>query len=82
MVVQRGFRRPPSLHSGRLRDAPDSHYLDVIANGFGVMPSYRLQVPPRDRWAIIYYIRALQRSQNATLDDVPLTERGKLEGAL
>ena len=49
-----------------------------MTNGFGAMPDYRAQVPVRDRWAIVAYIRALQASGNATLDDVPPEERNRL----
>jgi mono/diheme cytochrome c family protein len=78
MVVQRGYRQPPSFHSDRMRQAPAGHYFDVISNGFGAMPDYRVQLVPRDRWAIVAYIRALQLSQQATQGDVPEAERGKL----
>jgi mono/diheme cytochrome c family protein len=78
MIVQRGFRQPPTYHSDRLREAPDGHYFDVITNGFGAMASYANRVEPIDRWAIIAYIRALQLSQNARIEDVPENERGKL----
>ena len=66
MVVQRGYRRPPSFHIDRLRQAPPGHFFDVITNGFGAMPDYAAQIPVRDRWAIVAYIRALQLSQHAT----------------
>jgi mono/diheme cytochrome c family protein len=79
MIVQRGYRRPPSFHDERLRSMPDGHFYDVIARGFGVMPSYRAQVRTHDRWAIVAYIRALQLSQNARLDDVPSSERAALQ---
>ena len=79
MVVQRGFSTPPSYHSDRLRQAPVGHFFDVITNGFGAMPSYASQVPVDDRWAIVAYIRALQLSQNATLDDVPAEARPQLD---
>lgn len=71
MIPQRGFRRPPSFHIDRLRAAPVGHFFDVMTNGFGAMPDYAAQIPPRDRWNIIAYIRALQLSQRATLADVP-----------
>ncbi|MBI1182251.1 MAG: c-type cytochrome [Alphaproteobacteria bacterium] len=71
MVVRRGFPSPPSYHSARLRAAPAQHFFDVITNGYGVMYSYASRVPPRDRWAIVAYIRALQLSQHASLADVP-----------
>ena len=71
MVVQRGYRKPPSFHEERLRLAEPGYFVDVITNGFGVMPDYRVLVAPRDRWAIAAYIRALQLSQRATATDVP-----------
>jgi mono/diheme cytochrome c family protein len=71
MVVQRGYRRPPSYHIDRLRKAPIGYFFDVMTNGFGAMPDYSAQIPPRDRWCIAAYIRALQLSQGATMADVP-----------
>jgi mono/diheme cytochrome c family protein len=71
MIVQRGYRHPPSFHIDRLRKVPLGYFFDVMKNGFGAMPDYAAQVPPRDRWCIAAYIRALQLSQNATLTDVP-----------
>jgi mono/diheme cytochrome c family protein len=79
MIVQRGFRRPPSLHDARLRQAADGYLFDVITNGFGVMPPYAAQVPVDDRWAIVAYVRALQLSQHAQLADVPADARPQLE---
>jgi len=78
MVVRRGYRQPPSFHIDRLRQAPVGHFFDVMTNGFGAMPDYRAQVPARDRWAIIAYIRALQLSEHTTLDAVPPEERNAL----
>jgi mono/diheme cytochrome c family protein len=71
MVVQRGFRAPPSYHTARLRNAPLGYFFDVMTNGFGAMPEYASQIPVRDRWDIVAYIRALQLSQQATTSDVP-----------
>lgn len=79
MVVQRGFKQPPSYHIDRLRNAPDGHFFDIMTNGFGTMYSYSSRVAPADRWAIVAYIRVLQLSQNARLADVPPAERRKLE---
>jgi mono/diheme cytochrome c family protein len=78
MIVQRGFKRPPSFHQQRLRNAPLGHFYDVISNGFGGMPDYAAQIKPADRWAIAAYIRALQLSQNATEADVAQEDREKL----
>lgn len=80
MVVQRGFKKPRSFHEDRLRDIPIGHFFDAMTNGFGAMSDYRAQVPVADRWAIAAYVRALQRSQNARLDDVPADRRGALDG--
>ena len=72
MIPSRGFpRKPPSYHIERLRKAPLGYFFDVITNGFGAMPDYASQIAPRDRWAIVAYIRALQLSQDATSADVP-----------
>jgi mono/diheme cytochrome c family protein len=79
MVVRRGFKQPSSFHVDRLRGAPPGYFFDVMSNGFGVMSSYASQVPPADRWAIAAYIRALQRSQRATVADLPPDEQARLE---
>ena len=71
MIVQRGFRAPPSYHTERLRKAPLGYFFDVMTEGFGAMPEYASQIPARDRWTIVAYIRALQLSQEATMSDVP-----------
>jgi hypothetical protein len=78
MVVQRGYRHPPSYHIDRLRQAPVGHFFDVMTNGFGAMPNYAEQIQPADRWAIASYIRALQYSQDASINDVPADARGQL----
>jgi hypothetical protein len=71
MVVLRGYRQPPSFHDDRLRNADAGYVFDVITNGFGAMPDYRMQLAARDRWAVVAYIRALQLSQHAAATDVP-----------
>jgi mono/diheme cytochrome c family protein len=84
MIVQRGFPKPPPLYGpvmrqkltdpgpvvtyNDLREAPVGHFVEVIANGHGVMYSYAARVKPEDRWNIAAYIRALQASQYATPD--------------
>ncbi|MDD5543165.1 MAG: cytochrome c [Acidobacteriia bacterium] len=78
IIPQRGFRHPPSYHIDRLRQAPVGHFFDVMTNGFGAMYSFASRVSPRDRWAIAAYIRALQLSQQAGLNDVPPAEQHKL----
>jgi hypothetical protein len=79
MVVRRGFHQAASYHTDKLRSAPVGHFFDVITNGFGAMPSYASRVPTDDRWRIAAYIRVLQLSENATVDDVPADQRADLE---
>jgi len=81
MIVQRGFPQPPSYHIQRLRDAPVGHFFEVMTNGFGAMYSYAARIEPADRWRIAAYIRVLQLSQNAKIDDVPESERQDLAHA-
>jgi len=80
MIPSRGLRRPPSFHTEALRTAKTGHFFDVMTNGFGAMPPYNVQVPVNDRWAIIAYIRALQLSQNGTVNDLPPAQRAQLGG--
>lgn len=79
MVVQRGFKQPQSFHQDRLRDTPTGYYYDVITRGFGEMSSYAAQLSPRDRWAIVAYIRALQVSRNVPVATLTEEERQQLE---
>ena len=79
IVVKKGFLPPPSLYLDRLRESPDGHFYDVISNGIRNMPSYKHQIPISDRWAIVAYVRALQRSQNAKTEDVPEELRENLD---
>jgi hypothetical protein len=79
MIVQRGFPPPPSYHIDRLRQAPVGHFVDVMTQGYGVMYSYASRVEPEDRWAIAAYIRALQKSRDTKIAQLPPEERAKLE---
>jgi mono/diheme cytochrome c family protein len=74
MIVRRGFPKPPTYNDDRLRNAPVGHFFDVITNGQGRMSAYASQIPVADRWAIVMYIRALQRSQNPAAAN-PLTQK-------
>jgi mono/diheme cytochrome c family protein len=71
MIVERGYTPPPSYHIERLRVSPVGHFFEVVTRGYGSMPSYKRQIPARDRWAIIAYIRALQLSQRFPVQDLP-----------
>jgi cbb3-type cytochrome c oxidase subunit III len=79
MIVERGFKEPPSYHIDRLRAQPIGYFFDVMTNGFGQMSGYAAQVPPADRWAIAAYIRALQMSQHASVGQVPARDRAEIE---
>ena len=81
MVVQRGLRQAASYHQDRLRQEKLGYFYDVITNGFGAMQGYAEQIPVRDRWLIVAYVRALQLSQHASVDDVPADRRGALDAA-
>ena len=82
MIVQRGFPQPPSYHIQRLREAPAGHFFEVMTNGFGAMYSYAARVEPADRWRIAAYIRVLQLSRNATIEDVPESDRAEASHAI
>lgn len=81
IMVNRGYIPPPSFHQERLRDTLDGYLFDVITSGVRNMPAYAHQINFEDRWAIVAYLRALQRSQNAIEDDVPTELRGKIKQA-
>ena len=78
LVAVRGMKHPPTYHQDRLRQVPNGYIYDVISNGFGVMLDYSAQIPPRDRWAIVAYVRALQLSRNAKLSELPPDVREKI----
>jgi mono/diheme cytochrome c family protein len=78
MVAMRGMKHPPNFHQERLRQVPNGYLYDVITIGFGAMYGYSAQIPPRDRWAIVAYLRALQLSRNAPVGQLPAELREKL----
>jgi len=79
MVAMRGMKHPPTYHQDRLRQEKVGYFYDVITNGFGAMQGYAEQIPVRDRWLIVAYVRTLQLSQHAAVDDVPADRRGTME---
>lgn len=84
MIATRGMKYPPSFvgpndsNSNRLRQVPNGYIFDVVTNGFGAMQGYSAQVPPKDRWAIVAYVRALQLSRKAPVSELPPALREKL----
>jgi hypothetical protein len=81
MIVQRGFKRPPSFHIERLKSERIGYFFDVDTNGFGKMSGYGSQVPVRDRWAIAAYVRALQLSRDVPVSLLSDHDRRQLEKA-
>lgn len=79
MVVRRGFPKPPSFVSGRLRDAPPGLIFAAASDGFGVMYPYADRVSMRDRWAIAAYIKTLQLAAQAPVGELSADERRRLE---
>jgi hypothetical protein len=80
MIVRRGFNPPPTFHNDEMRKEPVGHFFDVITRGHGTMYSYASRIPPRDRWAIAAYIRALQLSQHAVAAELPADDQSRLGG--
>jgi mono/diheme cytochrome c family protein len=78
-IVERGYTPPPSYHIDRLREAPVGRLFAVVSEGYGSMPSYGEQIPPRDRWAIVAYVRALQLSQHFPEDRLTDQMRAEFE---
>lgn len=81
MVVQRGFKHPKSFHEDRLRQSAVGYFFSVMTNGFGEMSSYAAQLSPEDRWAVAAYIRALQLSQKAPVDELSADDMWRVEQA-
>ncbi|MCZ6445587.1 MAG: cytochrome c [Planctomycetota bacterium] len=71
--------QPKSVHEQQIREQPVGQYFNTITNGVRNMPAYGPQIPVADRWAIVAYVRALQRSQNARPDDAPPGQRVQLQ---
>jgi mono/diheme cytochrome c family protein len=80
-VIKRGYPLPVNLASEHTRGLPDGEIFDIVSNGVRNMPSYRTQIPVADRWAIVTWVRVLQKSQAAKADDVPADKKGAIEPA-
>jgi mono/diheme cytochrome c family protein len=70
IVALRGFTRPIDLASENSRGLSDGEIFDIATNGVRTMPAHRWQIPALDRWAIVTWVRVLQRSQHASVDDL------------
>ena len=80
LALNMSLRKPPSLHQPVYRDAADGYLYEVVTHGFGLMPGYARELSEQDRWAVVGYVRALQLSQNAGLEQVPPDDRSRLDG--
>jgi mono/diheme cytochrome c family protein len=72
------LRKPRSLHEPKVVNAPDSDLFLTISAGYGMMPAYALQLPEADRWAVIQYVRVLQRSQAVQVARLPVSRQKEL----
>jgi hypothetical protein len=79
VVAQRAMWIPTNLHEGRVKSFNDGEIFNVITHGRRTMPSYRFQITEQDRWAVVAYVRALQRTSSATVEDVPPDQRAGLK---
>ena len=79
LVIQHGYPLPVNLASEHTRTLKDGEIFDIASNGVRNMPGYRTQIPAADRWAIVTWVRVIQRSQAAKLDDVPADKKGSIE---
>jgi mono/diheme cytochrome c family protein len=77
LALNMSLRKPPSLHA--YREVADGYIYQVITEGFGLMPSYAAELTVQERWAVVAYVRALQLSQNATLEQLPPESRQRLD---
>ncbi len=78
VVPKRTLWLPTNLHEDRVVAMPDGEIYDVISNGRRTMHGYKYQIVEADRWAIVAYVRALQRSDRGTINDVPAELRADL----
>jgi hypothetical protein len=78
---QMALRPPPSLMTQNYIEKPSGYLFEVASKGFGLMASYAAELDVQERWAVIAYIRALQLSQSASVDQVPPSKRGELDAS-
>jgi mono/diheme cytochrome c family protein len=78
IVATRSVWIPTNLQEPRVKQFNDGEIFNVITHGRRSMPSYRFQITEDDRWAIVAYVRALQRTSEGTIEDVPADQRTSL----
>jgi mono/diheme cytochrome c family protein len=69
------YPQPPLLFSDKVRNWPDARIFHIITRGQNLMPSYASQILPEDRWAVVHYVRALQRAARPLPQDLPAKAR-------
>jgi len=79
LVIKHGYPLPINLAGDHAKGLKDGEVFDIVSNGVRNMPGYRTQIPAADRWAIVAWVRVVQRSQNAKIDDVPADKKGSIE---
>lgn len=80
-LLQDTWTPPTSLHLDRVQKQPVGQIFNTISKGQGKMASYASSLTPKERWAVVLYVKALQRSRNASMDDVPVDQRNNLSEA-
>lgn len=78
LVPTRGWVPPPTFHQERIRQMVPGELYQIVSNGVRTMPGYSKQIPESDRWAIVAYVQALQRSHFAKAEDVPASQRNQV----
>lgn len=78
VAAKMSLRQPPSLHDPRIRDYPPGRLFATIREGYGLMPSYAVQLSVHDSWAVVAYVRALQLAQGTPVADLPADVRAEL----
>lgn len=79
LVASRGFVMPPNFHDQRILDYANGEFFNVITNGIRSMPGYARQIPESDRWAIIAYIRALQKTRKFNVKQIPENQLSEIK---
>lgn len=79
VAAKMSLRQPPTFHDDRLRAYTPAQIFNAITEGYGIMPTYAAEISTPDRWAIANYVKALQLSQHATVNDVPADQRDSMD---
>lgn len=78
-ALGQGWVPPTNLHDERVRELPAGEIYSAITNGIRNMPSYGSQMDDEERWAVVLYVRALQKSRRVGVDQLSDEERSQLK---